>query len=74
MKGGAKPAAATTTNTAPRSPPPQQYTREEFVPPVTNKNTSFVSMNEFLDFRKDMVNRLRELEDEIHELKAARFK
>jgi len=63
--------AAPTGNTAPRTPP-QQY-KEEYVSPITNRNSP-VPMHEFLEFRKDMVNRLRELEDEIHELKSARFK
>jgi len=33
-----------------------------------------VSMEEFLSFRKEMIDRIRELEDDIHELKVMRFK
>jgi len=34
----------------------------------------FVSMEEYLTFRKEMIDRLRELEDDIHELKFSKYK
>ena len=42
--------------------------------PVAEKAISdYVSMQEFLEFRKELVERIRDLEDEIHKLQVSKY-
>jgi len=45
-----------------------------FSPTKKTSSPSVVTMDEFLDFRKDIVEKIRDLEDEIHQLKYEKFK
>jgi len=40
----------------------------------TSAKSDFVSMEEFLTFRKEIIDRIRELEDDIHEIKFSKYK
>eukprot|EP01119_Soliformovum_irregulare_P017182 TRINITY_DN505_c0_g1_i1.p2 TRINITY_DN505_c0_g1~~TRINITY_DN505_c0_g1_i1.p2 ORF type:complete len:138 (-),score=44.32 TRINITY_DN505_c0_g1_i1:500-913(-) len=55
-------------------PPPQHKPKPKFSappPPPQHSAPSGVSQLEFLEFRKEIVQRVRELEDDIHELRLA---